>query len=162
MKITEIENMKADELKAKKSEAVEAVKDDLQLAARYVQARLDATMRDEKLGEQGRTITALQGALAAVKQSVSEILAKSEVDRNDLAAKHEELSESYRKALAEIESKWDADRTALKASTEYIDKLVQQLAAEKQDRASALALAKDRRVALAQISTLIVPLLVAE
>ena len=70
MTITDIENLSFAELKAKRVELIEAAKavplDDL--AARYVQARTDATARDEKLAEQGKTIIALQDGLAAAKQ----------------------------------------------------------------------------------------------
>ena len=65
MTIQEIENMTFAELKARQSELIEAMKDTLptELAARYVQARLDAKQRDEKLSEQGQTITNLNEAL---------------------------------------------------------------------------------------------------
>ena len=69
MNLIEIENLSAVELKARRDELVEAAKGAPveELAARYVQARLDATQRDEKLAEQGKTITALQDALSAAK-----------------------------------------------------------------------------------------------
>lgn len=65
MNIIDILNLSAAELKEKRAEAVEAataVPVD-ELAGRAVQFLLDAKMRDEKLAEQGKTITLLQGSL---------------------------------------------------------------------------------------------------
>ncbi len=62
MQLTEIENLSAAELKAKRDELAAAIAGSPpeDLAARYVQARYDAKARDEKLAEQGQTIVALQ------------------------------------------------------------------------------------------------------
>jgi hypothetical protein len=58
----EIENQTFAELKANKSKNLELLKsvDRDDLAARYLQARQDAKMRDEKLYEQGKLIAELQ------------------------------------------------------------------------------------------------------
>ncbi len=70
MKLHEIENLTASELKDRKPELIEAAKlasvDDL--AARYVQARTDAKLRDESLAEQAKTLEALRTGLEAAKQ----------------------------------------------------------------------------------------------
>lgn len=133
MTIVEIENMNAAELKVKRAEAAQAVVGDPQLAQRYVQARLDATTRDEKLAEQGATITALQNAL-----------------------------ETAKKSAAETQVKWETDQVALKVSAEGAGKLAQQLAEANSDRMAAVALAKNRRKVLGDITALIAPLLAAE
>lgn len=72
MDLIEIENLSFAELKAKRAELVEAAKTvpPEQLAERYVQARMDAKQRDEKLAEQGRTIALFQDSLAAVQKEV--------------------------------------------------------------------------------------------
>lgn len=64
MALEAIENMSASELKDQREAlvALAAGQPAADLAARYVQARLDARMRDEKLAEQGKTITILQAA----------------------------------------------------------------------------------------------------
>lgn len=92
MTLIEIENMKSGAIKAAWDEAVRTVQAAplAELAERYVQARFDASARDEKLGEQGRTILALQEALESAKEAVGSL-------RKDLAA-----AESAGKKAAEI------------------------------------------------------------
>lgn len=70
MTLIDIENLSAGELKKRRDDLVaEAAKANVEeLASRYVQARFDATMRDDKLAEQGVTINTLNDALAAAKQ----------------------------------------------------------------------------------------------
>ncbi len=70
MDIHEIENLSFIGLKANRTELVEAAKvfPQGELAERYIQARTDAKHRDEKLAEQGRTISALHEALAVAKE----------------------------------------------------------------------------------------------
>lgn len=62
MTIHDIENMPATELKARREELITAGLDfaPADLSERYVQARLDAKLRDELLAEQGKTITGLE------------------------------------------------------------------------------------------------------
>jgi hypothetical protein len=62
MNFVEIENQTFAELKANRAKNLELLKsaDHDELAARYLQARQDAKMRDEKLAEQGKLITELQ------------------------------------------------------------------------------------------------------
>lgn len=78
MTLTEIENLSAAELKSRKDELVAAASqaDPAELAVRYVQARTDASLRDEKLSEQGKTITTLQGAFDQLKASAQADLSK--------------------------------------------------------------------------------------
>ena len=74
MKLSEIENLPADELKRRRDELrqVAAKAAPADLAARYVQARTDATARDAKLAEQGETITNLNAALSAAQQEAAD------------------------------------------------------------------------------------------
>lgn len=91
MTLVEIENLTAAELKSRKAELIEQAKKAKvdELAARYVQARTDATIRDEKLHEQGVTITSLNEALLSEKNlsaSLRSEISKVVGDFNDLNA----------------------------------------------------------------------------
>ena len=124
MELTDIEGLAAAELKKRRDELVaEAAKAPVeQLAARYVQARTDATRRDEKMAEQGETIVHLQKALKAAEKRAAEQAA------------------SLGKAEAAIHQ--DADRFAA----------LQAEAAElRQEATAAKALATKRRAALADV-----------
>lgn len=70
MTLTEIENLALSDLKAKREEIVKELGGG-ELAQRYVQARTDAKMRDEKLAEQGKTIEALQAGHAALAEALA-------------------------------------------------------------------------------------------
>ena len=139
MTLAEIENLSFADLKAKRDELVEAaagVPADKQpeqylhnLAARYVQARTDAKMRDEKLGDQAATIKALQDGMGALqtKAATAEALAGKSADQCvTLANRADELANQI---------------VALKS----------QLAAETTRANTAEKLAKDRRAALADV-----------
>lgn len=127
MNLIDIENMKAADLKTNKAQAVEAAKsaDLADLAARYVQARLDAATRDGKLAEQGVTITSLNTAIASERERA------------------EGLSELSRRLTGKVEELETA-----------VARLQQELALERQARASAEALARARRVAVAEINAI--------
>ena len=75
MSLHEIENLTHAELKAQRDELVKAAAHEhvADLAARYVQARTDAKARDEKLAEQGATITALTAGNAAMQQKIADL-----------------------------------------------------------------------------------------
>jgi hypothetical protein len=82
--IQEIENRTFAELKAERDELVAALRmaeiPDV-VAARYVKALMDAKHRDENLGEQGKTITALQtGLKAATAQAEAAALRTKHVE----------------------------------------------------------------------------------
>ena len=70
MKITEIEGLSYSELHKRRHELIGCCKevDIAVLATRYVQARSDAAMRDEKMGKQGELITVLQSSLKAAEE----------------------------------------------------------------------------------------------
>ena len=140
MNITDVENMDAATLKSKKAEAIEAVKDAPELAPRYVQARLDATMRDVKLAEQGRTITALQDAAEASKKFQAEL--KNAFERAEKSA-------SSLRGRLEVAQ---AGYTELQVELDIVQGRL----------AKAEALAKGRRTVLADVVALINPKLAEE
>lgn len=131
MNITEIEGLPYSELRERHDELVAACKDmkpDV-LAARYVQARTDAAMRDGKLGDQAKTIEALQSGLKA---------AEAHVEASKKAAQEQTA------IVAETQAKLD---TAITEST----KLTGQVATLKGECRTATELAKARRTALADV-----------
>lgn len=75
MNIHDVENLPASELNERRPEVIEALKDQPaeDLAARYVQARMDANQRDGRLAEQGKTITALQKGLELAEQKTASV-----------------------------------------------------------------------------------------
>jgi len=77
MSLVEIENLSHADLKAQRDTLISAAAKApaVELAARYVQARTDAKARDEKLAEQGATITALTVGNAAMQAKTSELQA---------------------------------------------------------------------------------------
>lgn len=127
MNLIDIENMKAADLKAHKQQAIEAAKgaDHADLAGRYVQARLDAVTRDEKLAEQGVTITSLNQAMAQTTAQLTQAVAE----------------------LKGLQARFEQQKASLAECT-------QALASERQARALAETLAKARRVAVAEINAI--------
>lgn len=73
MGLAEIENLTHAELKSQKADLVAkaAEADKSELASRYVQARTDAAMRDEKLAEQARTLANLNDSLDAAQAKIA-------------------------------------------------------------------------------------------
>ena len=106
MDIHEIENLSFAELKAHKPDLLEALKatPHEELAARYLQARTDAKLRDEKLAEQAKTLAALRQGLEAVKEKE----AAGRVLACDLVASLREKSDSFKKCadqtIADLEA----------------------------------------------------------
>lgn len=88
MQTTQIENMSAADLKAQKAEIVTAIAaaPPEDLAGRYVQARIDASLRDEKLSEQGQTITTLNEALGLAKGEIARLQDELKAAREAAAA----------------------------------------------------------------------------
>lgn len=135
MTITEIENLSFAELKLHRNALIEAASnaDKSELASRYVQARTDATHRDEKLSEQGKTIDALNSG------------------NNALLEKRAELEAQVQALTAQ---QVDA-QTLIRRQTDTIRDWAGRLE-------SAERLARARRVALAEVMQIISPVLVAE
>lgn len=112
MQIHEIENLSFFDLKTRQAELIEAAKDvsveELpervdELAKRYVQARTDATMRDEKLADQAKTLEALRTGLDAATEKV----AAAEQVSNDLLAKRatdQQTAEKEKAKASQVES----------------------------------------------------------
>lgn len=169
MTTIDIENMSAADLKAKRAELVEAIKGSPDLAVRYVQARLDAKTRDEKLAEQGATITALQQGLAAATEKTAALdaeLAKAKQETADADARATEMLGAANRIRDEADR---MNKDHAKASAEAkaaADKAIADLKAE---LAKATELAKARRAALADVmshanalAAKVAPLLAAE
>lgn len=78
MTLIEIENLPFAEIKSRRDELIEAAKrGELgELAARYVKTLEIAKLRDEKLGEQGRTINTLNDAAEGAKEDCKKLTAK--------------------------------------------------------------------------------------
>ena len=150
MTLAEIENLSFADLKAKRDELVEAaagVPADKQpeqylhnLAARYVQARTDAKMRDEKLGEQAATIKALQDGMGALQT-------KAETASAAVAA----LKAQLEKEAAESTRKEEALTDAVATERAIIADLQAKLSEAITRGNEATALAKARRTALADV-----------
>ena len=132
MTIQDIENLTFAELKASGKKIIDELGGN-ELAARYVQARTDAKQRDEKLAEQGVTITNLNAALEAVSKGRDALVSQVK----ELTAQAAKLTENNRTLAADVNV---VGRRAVDAE----------------------ALAKARRAALADVMKLIAPLLAAE
>lgn len=101
MTIIDVENMTAAELKEKRAEIALLLSDQCRgnagvahshdLSQRYVQARMDAKVRDEKLAEQGKTISALQDGTQAAKERVVMLQTELEKAKKEAAANHDSL-----------------------------------------------------------------------
>lgn len=121
MNLHEIENMTAADLKAQRAELAESLKaeppDDL--ADRYLQARHDAKQRDEKLAEQGRTITALQTGLAAADKAGREVAQRFTEAKETIAVVQDAARETTQADKATIAALTES----LKAQTERADRL---------------------------------------
>jgi len=131
MNLTDIENLTAAQLKAQSIELSEeaAKSDPKELAKRYIKARIDAATRDEKLAEQGKTITSLNEALEAQKK----LAATAEAQATDFALRLRKAGEDA-KATAQ----------AIQATASERDAAIH--AAQK-----AQAIAKARRAALVDV-----------
>lgn len=74
MTLQEIENLTFEELKAQRADILESLKTTnlRDVSERYLQARIDAKQRDEKLAEQGKTITLLQAGHDTLQKQLTE------------------------------------------------------------------------------------------
>lgn len=71
MTTVEVENMSADELNAQKKLLPDSVREEPELAERYIQARLDAKQRDQRMSEMGVEITAKDARIAQLEDQVA-------------------------------------------------------------------------------------------
>lgn len=142
MTIQDVENMSAAELKERKAEIIKALalEDPDALAARYVGARLDAKLRDEKLAEQAeslataaKTIDALTAGTDVVTEKNQSLAAELEKCYARLRDNEEEHEASIRNKNAEMKERFDQDaalvdrlRTEIETLTARGDTLSQQ------------------------------------
>lgn len=106
MNIRDVENLSAADLKARRAECVEAgaAEQPGDLAERFVDARIDAKLRDEKLAEQGVTITNLNEALRIKTERIAEIeqtLAAIEARLKEREAVIENITASHNERVKE-------------------------------------------------------------
>jgi chromosome segregation ATPase len=118
--IETIENMSASELKERQSELAQFLEDTVSipvLVGRYLHARLDAKLRDEKLAEQGEAITALQAGVEHWKSDACKMdteLGAARTEVVNLQAELERavaLQESTQEALAAEKARADRLKT---------------------------------------------------
>lgn len=142
MVTADIENLSASELKQRRVELTKEMSEVAPdaLASRYVQARLDAKMRDEKLAEQGTTITLLQSSLEEKNAQLDDATTKIDAANKQI--------DSTAKAL-----------TASQAETREWKGHAEKATG---DLLKVASLAKRRREVLAQLVSMISPLLVEE
>lgn len=132
MTLIDIENLPAAELKKRRDELVaEAAKADTkELASRYVQARCDAAMRDDKLREQGVTINTLNDALATAKQCYIDsqnALGAATGSLAELEKKHAADCATHREQCAKLQA--DA-KAAIDSLSDQLNETQSKLAAE--------------------------------
>lgn len=150
MNLSEIENLSFADLKAKREELVKAIGCG-ELAERYVQARTDAKMRDEKLSEQGKTIEALQAGTTALTEKSNDL----ESQRQVAIDRCKRLEETLERRMSEAQEELDKRAAA-------IDQANAACSAETKRANAAESLAKSRRKALAEVTGICNPLLAAE
>lgn len=148
MTLADVENLTAAELKAKRSEIVKSIEGEKvpveDLITRYLQARLDAKVRDEKLAEQGKAITILQQELEAATEKATVWEDRESYCRQEAKKSVDQLETkitALEKVVADARTANSQLTTALK---------------------EAQTLAKARRKALADVAGVINPLLVQE
>lgn len=106
MKISDVENLSFAEMQNQKSVIIESIvtADPAELAARYLQARMDAKRRDEKLWEQGVEITGMLENLQLTKTQSNNIITSL---KETISYRDKEIAElkasvdSLRKSVAE-------------------------------------------------------------
>lgn len=145
MLTTQIENLSAAELKAERAELAQAIAANPpeELAARYVQARLDAKIRDEKLAEQAATLRALEQGLAAATERVAALSKACDRD-HESAVRFAQECDDLREKL-EDQSDAHAAKVALlqEQHRKTVDAVSEELAIES-DRSARLKLAAAR------------------
>lgn len=134
MKIQDVENLSATELKEQRTAIIESLEADAtELKARYVQARLDAKQRDEKLAEQGKTITLLQESLESTKAALEAEVSKCTAVGGELQRACDNHNHQA--------SQWSADRQQLK---EQFERQELKWAVDKANLQGVLKIAKER------------------
>jgi hypothetical protein len=118
MTLIDIENLSHADIKARRDELAKAAEAAAvpELALRYVKTLKSAKLRDEKLGEQGRTTNSLNDALGVAKQRVADLETAVQQASAELLKRREEYvalesrasadAETATAALADADSKW--------------------------------------------------------
>lgn len=111
MLTTHVENLSVADLKSQRTEIADALaaNNDVErkeLAARYVQARLDAKLRDEKLAEQAKTIEMITAGNGVLDGRVTELLQLCKAHREiaeENAASRDEMQKTFRESVERYE-----------------------------------------------------------
>lgn len=142
MDITKIEELPLKELTSRREELIIVCQemDIAVVARRYMQARIDATMRDGKMAQQAKTLEALQTGLSAAQERVEAIHVAASA-RISAA----EQAQSHQLGTIENQTRVIAVGEALIAEHEAT------LAKVQNDYRAAKQLAKARRMALAEV-----------
>lgn len=128
MKLYDVKNMSFADLKAKRTEIIESLDAPgsgtrevsfVELITAFVGALTDAKGRDEKLAEQGKTITALQDGLEASKAFTKELSAEAE----ELTATLKTVRETARETILADKTAIGAAVASLAKQTERADRL---------------------------------------
>lgn len=132
MTIQDIENLSVAELKSGREEILTVVgaMTISDVGPRYYQSRLDAKLRDEKLAEQGRTITLLEQGMNAAKEQ-NELLKLNLTQANaNLANVKKQADDWAAKALAEYKDFAKKSQEQLAVTCAEHEKIINDLKAE--------------------------------
>ncbi len=144
--IHDIENLPVDELQSRRTELVESLRasppDDL--VPRYLQARIDAKVRDDKLADQAKTLDALRCGLEAGEAQYASLKVDGELLIADGARLQQSVDDSIAEgrqldaAHAEEIAGWDATVKLKEADTEAIRVALRDALAEKASQIQAI------------------------
>ena len=125
MTIHKIENMTFSELKKKQAELAESLAGELpqELATRYLQARTDAKQRDEKLAEQGKTITSLNEGHEFLTGRVAELELQITLKDDAIAIRSRELEFARQAHSNEVAALTQAHSDVVNALNDEISEL---------------------------------------
>ena len=132
MNLHDVKNMSFADLKAQRTEIIKSLLDTRTLQARdvptsdliaaFVGALTDAKGRDEKLAEQGKTITALQDGLEASKAQASTLSYQLGKQGEVLSAELAETNATLERVRQSARETTQADKTALGAAVASLAK----------------------------------------
>jgi hypothetical protein len=124
MNIQEVEALSVEELKARREELAEDLSQESRsdispkmLAARYLKHLIAAKIRDEKLAEQGKTITLLQESLDAAREfkaSADAAMKELQDATTDAQRLYNEDKQRLEDALSDLRGSYDALKDMLR------------------------------------------------
>ncbi len=150
MKLQDVKNMTFADLKAKRDEVINELKavSAAELAVCFVAALTDAKVRDEKLGEQGKTITLLQEGAEAAKEQTKAAKAETVLVRQQWNADIDEANKTIDRAaekadenaetLLALRTDTNADADDFKRRIQILSERCKRLRAQAETYASAM------------------------